>query len=275
MKIHHLNCATFCPPLFAKRVNELGKLVCHCLLIETNDGLALVDTGLGTAVIAEPKRRTPPGSAVMLGARLDRAETALLQVEALGFSQKDVRHILLTHLDFDHAGGIADFPDATVHIFEDEYQAAHKRGNFYDKMRYCPAQWEHGPRWQRYSLPSKAESWFGFESVRAMPGSTDEILIVPVVGHSRGHAAIAVRTASGWLLHCGDAYFYEGEMDPSGRRCTGFLDGFQRFAQSDGAARVRNQERLRQLANAHRGEVSVFCAHDPSEFAKYSRQSPR
>lgn len=272
MRIHHLNCATFCPPLLSKRINEHGKLICHCLLIESNDGLILVDTGLGAAAIAQPGRYCPPGATTLLGARLDRSETALAQVEKLGFTQRDVRHILPTHLDFDHAGGLSDFPDATVHIFETEYQAAQNRSTFFEKQRYCTAQWAHGPKWQRYTLPEKVETWFGFESVRALPGSGDEILIVPVVGHSRGHSAIAVRTGAGWLVHCGDAYFYEGEMDPAGRRCTGFLDGFQRIAQFHGPDRVRNQERLRQLASAHRGEVSLFCAHDPSEFAKYSRQ---
>ena len=39
-------------PLFAR-----GKLVCHCLLIETAKGLVLVDTGLGLADLSEPKRR--------------------------------------------------------------------------------------------------------------------------------------------------------------------------------------------------------------------------
>jgi glyoxylase-like metal-dependent hydrolase (beta-lactamase superfamily II) len=36
------------------------------------------------------------------------------QVQRLGFDPRDVRHIVLTHLDFDHAGGLDDFPHATV-----------------------------------------------------------------------------------------------------------------------------------------------------------------
>lgn len=270
MNIHHLNCATFCPPLFASRINDAGKLVCHCLLIESQVGLILVDTGLGMRLLAEPGRRSAPGSLKMLGARLDPEETAERQIARLGFNKSDVRHILVTHLDFDHAGGIADFPDAKIHIFEDEYQAAMQRSTFFEKQRYCPAQWEHNPLWERYKLAG--ESWFGFQSVRALPGISDEILIVPVTGHSRGHSAIAVKTGSGWLLHCGDAYFYHGEMEKGGRRCTGILDSFQKFAQFDGPSRIRNQERLRQLAIAHSSEVRLFCAHDPTEFTDFSRR---
>ena len=48
MRIHHLNGATLCPVgrrLLLGRPD--GLLVCHCLLIETEQGLVLVDTALG------------------------------------------------------------------------------------------------------------------------------------------------------------------------------------------------------------------------------------
>jgi glyoxylase-like metal-dependent hydrolase (beta-lactamase superfamily II) len=46
------------------------------------------------------------------------------QVEALGYSQSDVRHLLLTYLDRDHAGGIPDFPNAKVHVHRREHDMA-------------------------------------------------------------------------------------------------------------------------------------------------------
>lgn len=272
MKIHHLNCATFCPPLVGTRLNDLGYMVCHCLLIESPVGLMLVDTGLGRKTLSEPSRHLPPGTGLLMRPRFDRAETALSQIERLGFSVSDVRHILLTHLDFDHAGGIADFPAAEVHVFEDEYQAAMRPSGLMEKARYIEPNWEHGPSWQRHRLEG-GELWFGFARVRALPqveGLSDEILIVPVQGHSRGHSAIAVRSDGSWLLHCGDAYFYHGEMEASGRRCTGILDSFQKLAQYDGEERLRNQERLRQLAIQHSGQVKLFCAHDPNEYRRFS-----
>ncbi len=272
MKIHHLNCATFCPPLVGKRLNDEGFMVCHCLLIESPAGLILVDTGLGQKALANPTLHMPPGTAFMLGPKLDQAETALRQIERLGFSPRDVRHVLMTHLDFDHAGGLSDFPDAAVHVFEDEYQAAMRPSGFMEKNRYCEPLWEHGPHWQRHRLQG-GEPWFGFAKVRALPdvaGLADELLIVPVQGHSRGHCAIAVKADSGWLLHCGDAYFYHGEMESSGRRCTPLLSGFQSIAQFDGVDRRHNQERLRQLATQHGDQVRLFCAHDPTEFLRFS-----
>jgi len=42
--------------------------------------------------------------------------------------------------------------------------------------------------------------------VRALPGARDDVLLIPLPGHSRGHCGVAVKTGEGWLLHCGDAY---------------------------------------------------------------------
>ena len=44
LKIHHLNCGTMCPhgaPLINGygKLTDNGHMVCHCLLIESNDGL--------------------------------------------------------------------------------------------------------------------------------------------------------------------------------------------------------------------------------------------
>jgi glyoxylase-like metal-dependent hydrolase (beta-lactamase superfamily II) len=47
---------------------------------------------------------------------LSHNETAVRQIEELGFGAADVRHIVLTHFDLDHIGGLADFPDAEVHL---------------------------------------------------------------------------------------------------------------------------------------------------------------
>ncbi|MGM7388810.1 MBL fold metallo-hydrolase, partial [Acinetobacter baumannii] len=48
-KIHHLKCGSMCPvcaPLFGQR-GWKAEIVCHCLLVETDRGLVLIDTGFG------------------------------------------------------------------------------------------------------------------------------------------------------------------------------------------------------------------------------------
>ena len=102
---------------------ETADVVCHCLLIETDDGLVLVDTGFGVEDARDLGRLGPDLQAD--AARRPRIEeTALKQVEALGFAAGDVRRIVATHLDPDHSGGLPDFPDAEVHVFARELEAA-------------------------------------------------------------------------------------------------------------------------------------------------------
>ena len=149
-----------------------------------------------------------------------------------------------------------------MHIFAPEHDAAMARATLAEKNRYKPRHWAHGPRFRTYE--AAGEPWFGFECVRALDGLPPEILIVPLAGHTRGHAAIAVKSDRGWLVHAGDAYFYRGELDAEPSCPTG-LSMFQRLVAIDDRMRRDNQRRLRELARDHAGEVRVFSAHDPVE----------
>jgi glyoxylase-like metal-dependent hydrolase (beta-lactamase superfamily II) len=248
-----------------------GRMVCHCLLIETNEGLILVDTGIGLQDIANPKIRLGKLFTSVARPVLDPTEAAVNQIIKLGFKPEDVRHIVLTHLDLDHAGGLPDFPKAKIHVFEPEYKAATNPLTFQEKMRYRSTQWQHNPSWEIHSLKN-GESWFGFDKVQAIVGNETEVLLIPVIGHSWGHCAVAVKTSQGWLVHCGDAYFFHGEMDPEVYRCTLGLRLFQHIVQVDGQARINNQDRLRKLVKNHSNEVKVFCAHDPEELSLFQTQ---
>jgi glyoxylase-like metal-dependent hydrolase (beta-lactamase superfamily II) len=274
MRVHHLNCGTMCPP-FARLVNgrgglfTRGRMVCHCLLVEGRDGLILVDTGLGTADLDDPAGRLGAGFVAVMGPPLSREETALAHVERLGFRRTDVRHLLPTHLDLDHAGGLSDFPDATVHILAQEHDAAQARRSVGERQRYRPMQLAHGPKWRR--LTTGGDRWFGFESVRAVGRTDDQVLLVPLVGHTRGHCGVAVKTDTGWILHAGDAYFFHGEVHARRPHCPPLLSGFQSLVEVDRRARLGNQAKLRELVRHHGAEVTVVSAHCPVELDRAVR----
>jgi glyoxylase-like metal-dependent hydrolase (beta-lactamase superfamily II) len=244
-----------------------AEIVCHCLLIETEAGLVLVDTGFGMRDVAKPQRLSPLFR-IANRIRLREPNTALRQVEELGFSAADVRHIVLTHLDFDHAGGIEDFPDATVHVFGTELDAARSQSSWFDRQRYRPMQWDRDVDWQVYR--PEGERWFGFSCVRELVGMAPEILIVPLAGHTLGHCGVAVRGPEGWLLHAGDAYFFRDEMALTGYYCTPMLRAYQRLIAADNQSRLLNQARLRELKRAHGREIRLFCAHDAKELEEFS-----
>jgi glyoxylase-like metal-dependent hydrolase (beta-lactamase superfamily II) len=241
-----------------------GSLVAHVLAIESGDGIVLVDTGLGTAVLAEPAARLGRLFTASLRPRLDPAETARAQLAARGLDPAAVQHIVLTHLDPDHAGGLSDFPDAMVHVHDRELAAAERKEKLIEKLRYRSPLWSHGPRWAPFS--DGGEAWQGFAGARALDGLPPEILVVPLCGHTRGHTGVAVRDPApggGWLLHAGDAFFHHGELEPR-RRCPLPLRLVQRIDDIDREARFANQARLRALAHDATARVRIFCAHDPA-----------
>lgn len=255
-----------CP--FARRwvngdggVFDRGHLCCHVLLVETDDGLVLVDTGFGTQDVADPKGRLGATFVGLAQPKLRIEETAVHQVRALGFAPEDVRHIVLTHGDLDHGGGLPDFPNAKVHLHVDEHAAITGATKGMEAHRYTQIRRFEGVQWVPHAVDG--DRWMGFEAVRAID-SVEEVLLVPLPGHSRGHTAVAVRAPDAWLLHAGDAYFHGGQMKDPPHIPPG-LGVFQRAVDLDKATRAANQERLRQLALTRAGEVHVFCAHDPEE----------
>jgi len=269
MQVHHLNAATMCP-ISARLVNGRGpwlgraRLVCHVLVVETGRGVVIVDTGLGTGDLASPQR---------LGARwlrqvaprLDPAEPVVAQLPALGLSAADVTDVVLTHLDLDHAGGIADFPHARIHVHAREHEAAMRGLGNRAKARYITDHWQHGPRWAVFD--DGGERWFGFDGVRALDDREPDVLLVPLHGHTLGHTGVAVRCAGSWLLHAGDSYFFHGQV-ATPPVAPLVLRLFQRRSDMNRGERIANQDRLRALVAGHGTEVTPFCAHDAVELAR-------
>ena len=252
-----------------------GRLTSHCLLIETDSaGLVLVDTGYGLRDVADPRGRLSKFFLALNKPELREEMTAHRQISRLGLDPEDVRHIVLSHLDFDHAGGLDDFPRATVHLMRDEVRSATARTTVIDRMRYRPQQWSSRERWRTYE-PEAGESWLGFGCVRELRDVGPDILLVPLIGHTLGHAGVAVRQATGWLFYAADAYFYHGEMDIERPRCTPGLRAYQRLMDKDRPRRVSNQRALRSLKRTQGDLVSLFCAHDVVEFEALAHQPHR
>lgn len=269
MEIHHLNCCPMHP--FGKRlINGTGSffepanLVTHCLLLEADGRLALVDTGLGRADLEDPSRQGTLVN-VTMNPRRSPDPTAATAIESLGYEPADVEHIFLTHLDVDHAGGLADFPGATVHLLRAEYETA-QSPPLMEKLRYRKQLWEYDPEWKPHD--TNGTDWFGFKALQPLPVELPELRMVPLPGHSAGHCGIAIDREDGWLFHCGDAYFDTREMNPENPRCTPGLRLQQRIISSDNGKRLETQKRLRKLKQ-QRDEVELICSHSPEEFSRY------
>lgn len=254
-RVYHLNCGSFRPW-------RGMTLVTHVLVCEMEHGLILVDVGLGTDDIHSPNFRLGR-SPRLAGAGLDISETALRQIERLGFAGSDVTDVVATHLDYDHIGGLADFPDATLHTTSIELDEArkplHTRGG---EVRYRPAHTAAIRKLRTYRTTDTTILGLGASELEGIP----DVFLVPTPGHTLGHAAVALfDPGKGWLVHAGDAFMDRSSLSPrssislSSRsiRCIELLMATDRKL-------VRANHA--QLAGLAETGVRVFCSHDSAQF---------
>ena len=251
MKVHHLNCGTMKMPT--------APMVCHVLLIETDGGLVLVDSGFGTHDCANPARVGP--SRRMVRAILSHEETVAHQIERLGFTRDDVRHIIITHLDMDHAGGISDFPAARIHLTAAEALGAMWAPSRQEKIRYRSAQWAHNPHIVEHD--PRGEKWRGFAAAKELAEISPGIVLVSLPGHTRGHACVAVDAGHRWVLHAGDAFYHHGTLD--GRSSVPrALTAMESMVAFDRKTVLANHVRLAELYRRRDPDLLIVCAHDPT-----------
>jgi glyoxylase-like metal-dependent hydrolase (beta-lactamase superfamily II) len=245
MKIHYLNCFT-CNARYPRHWQS-GTL---CLLIESEDGLVLVDTGLGTRDYVHAPGILRIFRLVTI-VPLNPAEAAIRQIARLGFQPEDVHHIVLTHMHFDHAGGLIDFPWAKVHVHKHEYEAfiSGKIRRWTDGG-YNRSILAHNPDVALYE--ETGEKWYDFDAIR-LPFDP-EIYLLPLFGHSAGHCGIAVKEGDRWLLHVADAASFAEDAP----------DWAVKFVLGP------HQSRLREFDIAH-PEVRMTTGHMSLDFFEQSR----
>jgi glyoxylase-like metal-dependent hydrolase (beta-lactamase superfamily II) len=260
MKIHHLNCGTLKPP-----TPDVDSIV-YCLLVETSSGLVLVDTGFGTKDYSQPTAKML-FFLFYMGVPKKIEETALHQIQELGYQPEDVKHIIQTHLHIDHAGGLGDFPWAKVHVYQDEYQAIHNPKGFME-FAYVQSHWSHGPDWVIHE--NTGEDWYGFDSISLLQTPEADFHLLPLPGHTRGHCGVAIGKPGKWLLHCGDAAspYYSGADLHDRDRSNYVLDFIPNsIAQSIMGSHVPN---LRRLLKDHGDHVRAISSHDIFSFREYN-----
>jgi glyoxylase-like metal-dependent hydrolase (beta-lactamase superfamily II) len=179
----------------------------NCLLIETPSGRVLVETGIGDRL--DDKTRTMRGY---------DGPWIVPALETAGFLPESINVVAMSHLHFDHAGGLlrADgeraFPHATIVAQKAEWEVA-----LGDNPRlvasYVQPELQLVRDWG-------AEGWADGER-ELLPG----VSVIPTGGHSTGHQAIVVRgTGDGArpLVFLGDLFMRPWGANP--RWVTAFDD---------------------------------------------------
>lgn len=250
-EIYHLNCV--------KIVSPYADNVCgHCLLLKQKDRMALIDTGIGLLDSQLPEERIGHELVKITGYQFDENQTAVRQIERLGLNPEHVGDCIISHLDNDHIGGLADFPHATVHVSREEYEN-YMSGN----PRYLKIPLQHNPTIKTYGTSDRL--WFGFEARKVVIALDVELLLIPLPGHTLGHCGIAIKNDDKWLFYVADAYYLREELSDMDHP----VHELAEMRADDNKLRIDTLEKIRRLMQDH-PEIEIFGYHDISEFEHYN-----
>ena len=173
----------------------------------------LVDTGYDTV---EAEARDRP-------IRMD----PVAALNPFGIKPEDVTQIIVTHLHYDHAGGLHLFPNANLHMQAAEMAYATGPCMCHDTLR-MPFTADHVCEAVKRLYSGKVQFYDGDGEI------TEGVTVHCIGGHSRGLQAVRVRTSAGWLVLASDAaHFYENFLHnkpfPIVVDLQNMLDGFAKL----------------------------------------------
>jgi N-acyl homoserine lactone hydrolase len=209
-------------------------------LIQTDDGSnVLVDTGFSRETVGAYKQ---PGYS---GMRVDEQDYVTGQLALIGLRPQDIRYLVCTHLDPDHAGGHDEFPDAELVIQREHYEAA--RAEVHPRFGMTRAHWD-DPRLRYRLVDGDSELLPGIELIESS-------------GHVPGHQAVLVR-----LPQTGPVLL---AIDAMPRDITGFTPETRPIGPFDmDEAGVRASTRkLLDLAQRE-GATLIIYGHDAEQWQK-------
>ncbi len=132
-------------------------------------------------------------------------QTAAAQLRALGLDPAEIQLVVMTHLHFDHASALSDFPNATVLVNEREWRAAWARDHILHG--YATAQLDPHPSYRTLDFSSPPAAARGpFERTLDVFGD-GSLTLASTPGHTAGHLSLIARLAEREALLTADAAY--------------------------------------------------------------------
>jgi N-acyl homoserine lactone hydrolase len=235
--------------------DDLLRIPIVAFLIEhPNAGPILVDTGFHRDVAAGSTRaRTrnlgPIGLLMARNVRIRPGQTAAEQLRTRGIDPGDVRLIVMTHLHFDHASALADFPGATVIVSRPEWDAT--RGRASSLLGYSAGQIDPRLDYRTVAFDGAAARPHGpFERSLDLFGD-GSLLLLDTPGHSTGHLSVLARLREREALIAGDAIYSLATL----------RDGKRPLRSEDSQAFERSLRALQAYDREHR-DALIIPGHD-------------
>lgn len=175
-------------------------------------------------------------------------------LRSLGVDCAQVRHVIITHLHYDHAGNLPLFPQARFHLQDLEMAFATGRHMAHPFFAHA---YELEGVLAMVRLAYGARVQFHDGDAEIVPGIT----VHHVGGHTHGLQVVRIWTRIGWVVLASDATHYLANM-AAGRPFPIVADVMQMFA---------GWQRLRELASH---PDFIIPGHDPLVMERYRAPEP-
>jgi len=161
------------------------------VLVKSRDGLILIDSGLGNKLTEKQKKIF----------RVRKDWTLLDDLRALGIAREDIGMVILTHYDFDHAGGVLMQNDAGgIELTFPRARHILQRAEWDDVLN--PNSRTISTYW-----PVNNELMRGNKALELVNGTLEVAAGISVhltAGHNMGHQIIRMTSRGEAALHLGD-----------------------------------------------------------------------
>lgn len=166
-------------------------------LIEHRDGPILFDTGLDPAIATDKSYISSAIGRFLLNRifRLHITDQDRLDkiLDTNGFDVRDIRQAVISHLHFDHVGGIAHIPQATLLVSDREWA---QLAEPHPEREWILREHIEIPQadWRPFALQPSSDPLFAdFEGVYDVAGDGSMVLL-PTPGHTPGSVSMLIRT---------------------------------------------------------------------------------
>jgi N-acyl homoserine lactone hydrolase len=174
-------------------------------------GPVLIDTGLPAAAATEGAAVLGRMAGIAYRVEMEPQWAVTEQLRARGVDPFDVKVIVMTHMHYDHASAVADFPQATFVVDADEWRAA-RSGGF--TTGYAPKLFDHAFDWREIDFDDPRVTSFATFGRTVDLFGDGAIHLLSTPGHSKGHLSVLLRLESGReLLLTADAAFARRTID--------------------------------------------------------------
>jgi glyoxylase-like metal-dependent hydrolase (beta-lactamase superfamily II) len=152
------------------------------------------------------------------------------RMRAAGLRTEDVRLVIPTHLDADHAGGIGHFPDATILVNrpEFEYVTQTRYGRIRSQQRFWPD-------WFQPSLYDLEPEPYGPFIESFSVTDNGDVRLVPTPGHSPAHVSPVIDDDGKKLFFAGDQLIRQDWITADGVKLSAALHVYKKLARDTNA----------------------------------------